>query len=245
MKFSRYVFLMAIIFSLIACTRQIQERADEQSLKVKQKQASDLNTKIGLNYLEEGDFVLAKEKLLSALQKNPNSFFTNSAMAYYYEKTGHIKTAEEYYIKARHLAEVKGSADNNYGTFLCRQKRYAEADQYFQKAVNDPLYINTAKAYENAGICAQLIPNNSKAFSYFEKALENDPNLTLSTLALAKIYHAQHEDKKAYVYLQTYLLLEKHPSEQVLSLTIELAEKTGDHQGVTLYQTKLNKMSIK
>jgi type IV pilus assembly protein PilF len=246
MKFFKFAFLIVISLSLlIACAQQIQDRADEQLAEKKQKQASDLNAKMGLNYLEAGDFVLAKEKLLIALEKNPSSFYANSAMAYYDERTGNIKSAEAYYLKALRLAEVKGAAENNYGTFLCRQKRYADAERYFQLAIKDPNYINTAKAYENAALCAELIPDTAKAILNFEKALQNDPNLTISMLHLAKIYSAQNENQKAYEYLQTYLLLEKHPSRTIVSLALELAQKVDDQEKVSLYQSQLNRMSQK
>jgi type IV pilus assembly protein PilF len=245
---------MKLFFSLVlwinlllvsSCAQQIQDQADADALAAKQKKVSELNTEMGINYLEEKNFVLAKEKLLIALQKDPSSVPANSGMAYYYELTGNIKNAEEYYQKALRLADIKGGVQNNYAVFLCRQKRYKEADKYFQLAINDPKYINTAKAYENAALCAELIPDMAKAIVSFDKALENDPNLTVSMFHLAKIYTSQGEYQKAYNYIKTELLLERRPSQEVLSLALELAKKTGDGQGVILYKSKLDKKMSK
>lgn len=61
------------------------------------------------------------------------------------------KSAEMLYCKAIKLADIKnkGAANNNYGTFLFRQKRYNEALKYFLLAANDPNYINFVFAKSN------------------------------------------------------------------------------------------------
>jgi type IV pilus assembly protein PilF len=234
--------LISLILLLSACSQQIQDQVDEQVLIAKQQKASDLNAQLGLNYLNQNNFVLAKEKILLALQQNPNSFLANSAIAYYYEMTGNTQTAEKSYLKALSLADIKGAAQNNYAIFLCRQKRYKEAEKYFNLAISDPKYLNTAQTYENAGLCAELMPNMVKAQNFFEKALQNDPNLMKSTLALSKIYKEEGHYKKAYAYLQTYLLLDKKPSQEVLSLALELAQQVPDPQGIILYKNQLSKL---
>ena len=113
---------------------------------------------MGLGYLKQGDRPRAKKKLLTALEQEPTSPDVNSAIAYYFEQTKELKQAEKYYLKALSLAGNSGAQLNNYGTFLCRQGDYKKAENYFLKAVKDVQYVNTAGAYENAGLCALSDP---------------------------------------------------------------------------------------
>jgi len=161
------VVLIIILLALQSC--QFHQEA-------KLGQAAALyNTQLGLVYLTQGDWVLAKRKLLIALSQNPNSPDVNAAMAYFLEKTGDVVKAQSYYRKAMLLAPGRGAQLNNYGAFLCRQKHYQQADHYFLLAVRDMQYERTAAAYENAGLCAMMIPDYKKAQTYFKKALMHDP----------------------------------------------------------------------
>ncbi len=103
----------------------------------------------------------------------PESWYS---MAFFQEVTGNQELAKEYYSKAIALAPHRGDVQNNYGTFLCRSGDYQGAIQHFLSATQDPEYLENASAYENAGLCAQKIPNQALAVTYFNKALMQDPN---------------------------------------------------------------------
>lgn len=135
------------------------------------KTAADYNAQLGLVYLEQGNINLAKSKLLLALKQSPDEPLILDAMAYFLECTGEIKSAENYYLYAIKRAPKNGVVQNNYGTFLCRQKRYRESLEHFLLAVKDNYYLNTAQAYENASRCAAKIPNKKLAKEYMQKAL--------------------------------------------------------------------------
>lgn len=153
----------------------------------KQNDAAIYNTQLGLAYLKQEDRIRAKRKLLTALDLAPNSADVNAAMAYFLEKTGNLKEARNFYKKALSLAPKNGAQLNNYGSYLCRQGKYKEAENYFLNAVQDVNYVNTAGAYENAGLCAAALPDYKKAKKYFKKAIEHDPNRKQSVYELAKI----------------------------------------------------------
>lgn len=139
--------------------------------------AAEINIKLGLYYLQQQNFQQAKTKLLLALNQSPQNFLAYDAFAYFLEmtgETGKIISAEKFYKQAIHLALKDGSnaaektrsvrdigggeagsvgaAYNNYGTFLYRQKRCAEALAQFKTAIAIPNYLNSNAAYENAGL---------------------------------------------------------------------------------------------
>ena len=62
--------------------------------------------------------------------------------------------------------ELKLHLQNNYGVFLCRQKKYTEAIIHFLLATKDPAYLHVSDAYQNAAHCALKIPNRALADQY-------------------------------------------------------------------------------
>ena len=191
------------------------------------KLAAQYNVQLGVSYLQQGDVTRAKQKLLLATEQDPNSVTAWNGMAYFMQTTGDNVAAKSAYEKALSLQPDDGDTLNNYGVFLCQQGKPKAAVTYFQKAISNPNYVNTAQAYENAGLCALKIPDDQKAVQFFTKALAYDPGLPSSNLALAKLDFEKHDIVSAEFYLKRYNRLAK-PSADSLLLTIELASQQGN-----------------
>jgi type IV pilus assembly protein PilF len=206
----------------------------ESTKNVFNPKASEYNTQLGIGYLRQGNYERAKQKLLLALKQNPDSSEANSAMAYFLEKTSAYSQAEEYYQRSISIAKEAGAAHNNYGAFLCRRGRYAQAEAQFNLAAADQNYIKPANAYENAGLCALLIPDKKMAINYFEKALQKNPNMPTSMLQLGQIYYQDRNYESSYKYLQQFLR-DNEPTAESLWLAIQLAYQRGDYNSAASY----------
>ena len=160
--------------------------------------AAIYNVRLGLAYLKQGNRLRAKKKLLTALDLAPNSPDVNTAMGFFLENTGDIYNARSFYKKALALAPHNGSQLNNYGAFLCRRGYYKTAETYFLQAVTDVHYVNSAGAYENAGLCAMAVPNYTKAIYFFKKALQQDPGRKQSLAKLAYAKQQMHTTSRYY-----------------------------------------------
>lgn len=180
------VITIIILLQIIACSTMNTEK--KQALE-KDKKIALINIELGMAYLSKNDLQRAKQKLLYAIDKDPKLPESWYALAYYYEKTGNNSDAKRYYLKAISLAPHRGDVLNNYGTYLCRHKQYIESVGYFLAATQDRQYLDTAGAYENAGLCALHIPNHKKAAEYFNRAIEEDPTRTISMNELSKLSH--------------------------------------------------------
>lgn len=227
-----WVVLILTSFVLLnGCASHVSTSpAPSSSIKVANNpKASTYNVQLGVGYLKQGNYDLAKEKLTLALQQDPKSSTANSAMGYFLEKTGDYSRAEDYYKQAISLSNTSdaGSAVNNYGTFLCRRGQYQAAQEQFLKAAIDPNYLTPGKAYENAGLCALLIPDTKQAINYFQEALQKNPNLPNSMLQLAQLYYSNGDYKNSYKYLERYLQ-KNSPTAASLWLGIRLANQRND-----------------
>jgi type IV pilus assembly protein PilF len=180
----RTTILLTLIVSLAGCstTKPAVDNAD-----AKRVSTAKINTQLGMAYLERHEVQRAKQKFLTAMNEAPNIPETWYSMGYFLEVTGDTKQAKEYYMKAITLAPRRGDAHNNYGTFLCRTGEYNDAIEQFMQATQDPSYLDTASAYENAGLCATKIPDRQRAIAYFKHAVEQDPTRLASINELNKL----------------------------------------------------------
>ena len=230
------------LLSLQACQYNATVQAEKEVKSQKRDDASAYNVQLGMGYLKQGDTPRAKKKLLTALELTPESADVNAAMAYYLEKTGNLSDATKYYRKALSLAPDSGSQLNNYGTFLCRAGKYDEAEIYFLKAIKDVNYVNSAGAYENAGLCAAAIPDYPKAESYFIKALEQDSRRKQSLYELTSIELKQNQEEKALTYLQKYQeLVFSDPT--LLTMAIDAAHKAGKSELEANYRVRISSLN--
>lgn len=236
----KLIFCGLLGIALLGCT---SETINQNTPAKNYQEASNLNVQLGLEYLHQGNTARAKQKLLLAIQQNP-SLRSYGAMAYFYEQTGDMKQAEQNYLQAISENSVAGAGHNNYGAFLCRQGKYEQAEQQFKLAIADPNYLHTASAYENAGLCALLIPDNTLAQTNFEKAVQQNPRMWSALAQLAKLNYQQGKYQQANQYLQSYIKADS-VSPDFLLLGVQVAKKLNNkalmRQYVQLLQQKFPK----
>lgn len=187
--------------------------------------AAQTNAQLGLTYLNKNMYPAAKNRLLMALQENPKSATGWYSMGYYFEKTNDLKSAKAYYQKAISVEPHSGAAHNNYGTFLCRHGQYQAAIQEFLIATQQPNYLSVADAYENAGLCAIEIPNRTLAMQYFEKAIDNNPNMPYSLFSLAKLNYQNGNMEAAERYFSDFSKIADVTPKQLTQYRIEAFKK--------------------
>lgn len=111
------------------------------------------NITLAMHYLQRQQLDLAHQYLVRARAIAPNDAAVWSGMAYYEEKIGNIIEANQYYQHAIQLGPHIGAVHNNYGVFLCQQKKYAAAINQLMIAAHEPSYSNHTVAEKNAKIC--------------------------------------------------------------------------------------------
>jgi type IV pilus assembly protein PilF len=173
----------------------------------KKKKIASINIELGMGYLEEKNIQRAKEKFLEALDADPSLPEVQYSLAYFYEATGDLQQANTCYLKAIALAPKRGDSQNNYGTYLCRMGEYRKSIKHFRIALQDPTYLDTAGAYENAGVCALKIPDPKQALTYFNHAILQDANHPVSLINAAELEYKRGNYSAARKRLRDYLLI--------------------------------------
>lgn len=241
MNLKRSVIYVGFIFLAIVLTACQTKKAPQ-----KQQNASKLTTELaaaykieqGIYYLEVGNNEQAKAQFEQALNEAPGMTAAHYAMAYYYEHTGDMVAAEARYKKALAFDPKDGDTLNNYATFLCRQSRYIQAERAFMQSVDDPRFLGTAYAYQNAGLCMLSAKNIEKADAYFTTALAVDPQLHDSLLELAQIRYEQHRYEEAEKFYNRYLKVGE-TTPRSLWLGLNIADKQGEQDVAATYALQL------
>jgi type IV pilus assembly protein PilF len=197
-------------------------------------EAAEINMRLGLNYLQRGDFAIAMEKLQKALKQNPNLPSAHNTIALLYQRLGEDDKAEAHFLEAVERAPDYSEAQNNFGVFLCQKGRYLDAETRFLKAVENSLYESRAQALENAGLCVSRIPDLEKAEGYYRKALQIEPRLAKSLIQMAHLSYEQQNFLQARAYIQRYQQVANW-TPQALLLAIKTEKKLDDQDAVSSY----------
>ena len=197
--------------------------------KVDNKVASEANTQLGIAYLREGNYDMARLKLEKAVELEPDNATTQEATAILYEQVGEYEKAEQHYRKTLKLQPDYARGHNNYGQFLCARGRFEDAEEQFLLAANNPFYSKPSLPLTNAGLCAERVPDLARAESFFRQALEKDPRFAPALLQMGLISYEQGKYMNARGYLQRFEAVAPHTSES-LWLAIRTEYELGDHQ---------------
>jgi len=220
--------VFALLLIVLSSCASLTEVSDQD------RRAADTNVQLAIGYLQRGNYEVAEEKVKRALALNWRSADVHTAAAFLYDALQKPDIADKHYQYAIEFAPESGASYNNYGTFLCKQKRWKESVQYFLRAANTPRYPTPAYALENAGACASQIPDLPLAETYLRQALKENPKLPLALLEMAKISFSKNKDLSVRAYLQRYEEVAQHTA-QSLWLGIQSERRLGNSKAASRY----------
>lgn len=239
MKKIATIFFIGILLIVNGCTQGSRFNSDKPERYNKTtNQIAAANMKLGIAYLQRGEYKKALDKLHRAKNADPDYLPTYNMLGVLYQQIGEKEKAEKHYLKALRLYASDPATLNNYGQFLCQEKRYDEASKVFSKAANDPLYEAPEIAFANIGLCAMLQGQLNVAEINFRKALEKNPGQSTALIKMAEISYETSSYLSARGYLQRYLAINDHSS-QSLWLGIQIEQQLGDKDTLASYKLLL------
>lgn len=198
------IFVLVVALVLVsACSSKPSNKAKKDSEQLNRVVAT--NVRLASIYLQRNQLGFAKEKADRALQANPDSSHANNMMALLQWRLKQYDEAEKYFRRAVRLLPSNSSALNNYGAFLCDRGKIDRSLQYFDRAVENPLYKKPSQALVNAGRCLVKKYDTKKAETYFRRALKFNRNEPEALLQLAKLSYRSDRILTARGFIQRYL----------------------------------------
>lgn len=206
--------------------------------KPDQRDAAELNYQLGARYYRKGDYDLARDRLLLALEQDPKNGFAWSTLGLTYEALGNVRLAEDAYNNAVRVAPRNFKIQENYAVFLCRQDRFDDARRYFDKAIEAPTNDYSEQTYTNAGVCMLQKPDHVAAEEYLRAALDRRPNYGEALLQMSVLFHETGDNLRARAFMQRYLS-SNMPTAPVLYHAILIEQELGDDTARRQYTLQL------
>lgn len=236
MKKSKLLLPAALCFLLLtACISSTTGRAPPEKDEV---DAAQLNYQLGARYYQNGNYELARDRLLLSLELNPRSAMTHSTLALTYEALGNIRLATESYEKAVRMEPRNFDVQNTYAVFLCNQRDFAAAQKSFNKAAGHPENDDAEVTLTNAGVCMVQKPDLVAAERYFRRALDRKPNYPEALLQLCLMKFKQEDYLGSRAFLQRFIGAGKTTA-GVLYLGAQIEQKLGDERARSEYVNQL------
>lgn len=200
--------------------------------------ASELNYQLGARYYQNGNYELARDRLLLAIELNPKMAVAYTTLGMSYEALDNRRLATEAYENAVRIAPRDFDVNNAYAVFLCKQRNYAASSKYFLKAADHPENDNAERTLTNAGLCMVQKPDMVEAERFFRAALELRPSYGEALLQLCLLKYQQQDYMSARAFLQRFMAAAK-PTAGVLLLAAEIEGKLGNERGRNEYVDQL------
>ncbi len=108
-------------------------------------------------------------------------------LGWIYGQKGLYETAIEYCRKAIEINPDIGNPYNDIGAYLIRLKRFDEARQWLEKALQAPKYDNYCYAYFNLGHIYEIKGKWREALKYYKKALTENPDYKAAKTAIDRL----------------------------------------------------------
>lgn len=221
--------LLSLTVALAGCSTAESRRQEADISRV--------NTQLGINYAQRGQFPSALEKLKRALKADDSVAATHSAIAYVYQNLGDMELAEKHYRRALKLDREEPSLNNNFGVFLCERGRGPEAESYFLMAATHPQYVSPEAAWSNAGRCLKDY-DLTKAETYLREALKINPDARDALAQMAIVSFRKGDYMRTRAFLQRYDL-KQAPTAELLSLAALTEDALNNPDAAAAFRQRL------
>lgn len=200
--------------------------------------AAKANVQLGMAYLQQGNYSLAKEKLDRSLKQNPKDPDVHTTLGLLYDRTGEAKLADKHFREALRLAPDKPDLINNYAIYLCKNGRVEEGVEKFTSVAANKYYRTPEVALTNAGVCLRGAKRYDEAEKRFLGAIKARPNYSEPTVQLAGLYVEDERAVDARRLVDTYLNAFK-PNADVLCSAVTVTRLQKDKVAEEKYSRTL------
>ena len=167
---SSYLVVAVIVSAALLAGCTTSGSRDNNSL-VKPEGATGTYTELAKGYLARGNTSAAFENAEKAVKADDSNAEAHTIMGLLLQQAGDNKNAAKHYVRAKKLAPYDPYVSNAYGTYLCNNGLYGEADKEFLAAASSPLNTSPWVALTNAGLCYERTGQYALARQRLQSAL--------------------------------------------------------------------------
>lgn len=240
----RLYLVLGLCLTLLACGgKSTQKTADEELGLTPNDSPAKLYVDLAKEYHRLGQTEVALRRAQQAVKTDGSYAPAHVWLAFLLEQLQQTDEAAKHYERAIKLAPNNPDVLNAYGSFLCNQRRYAEADAQFVKASKNPVYSTPWIALTNAANCAVEAGDTTKAETHYRAAIQSNASFGAPLASLAELAMKRGDAKTAKDYIDRYFKPEtvRTPaaSRIALQVGIEAERALGNRKRAAFYQDVL------
>lgn len=186
-----------------------------------------IRLELASNYFEMGQTAVALDEVKQSLASDPTYADAYNLRGLIYLRLNDFPQAEESFRRALALRPGDANLSHNFGWLLCQQKKYAEADQNFSRALNNPAYAARSKTLMAKGLCQVGAERYAEAEQSLIKAYELDAANPVVGYHLSALLLRRNDLSRAQFYIRR-LNNSEYANAESLWLGIKVERALGD-----------------
>jgi type IV pilus assembly protein PilF len=190
-------------------------------------------------YFGRGQMTTALDQIKLSIQADPTSSEAFNLRGLIYGNLGDTALAEESFRRALQLNPQDADAMQNFGWYLCQQKRYPEADVLFSQALRMPKYRDSPRTLLTQGVCQAYAGQLTESEATLSRAYELDPGNPAAGVNLSEVLYRRGDYERARFYIRRINASANVSSAQTLWLAARIENRLGNRQGVEEFGTQL------
>lgn len=187
-----------------------------------------LRLELAAGYFSRGQTTTALDEVKQALVARPDLPEALNLRGLIYASMGQLALAEESFARALLVSPRDADVMHNYGWFQCEQRRFAEAQALFDRAIAVPQYRDLPRSLLAKGLCAARAGDFAAAERTLSRSYELDPANPATAFSLAEVLYRQGELERARFYVRRINAQTEQANAQTLWLALRIEMKLGN-----------------
>ena len=193
---------------------------------------------LGARYYLNGQYDLARDRLIHALRFDAKMGNAHSVLAMTYQALDVPRLAREHFSLAVRYEPRSIDVRNSYAVFLCNQRDFDAAANQFERAIKIPENDHPEIMLTNAGVCMSEKPDLVASEKYFRRALSENANYGEALMRMALLKLRSDDALSARAFLQRHFSTNA-PSAAILYLAVQVENNMGNARAATDYTNQL------
>lgn len=181
-------------------------------------------------YYSRGQLTTALDEVKQSIAADARIAGAFNLRGLIYADLGDVALAEESFRRALAIDPADADSMQNYGWFLCQQRRYPEAEHMFRQAMEVPRYADTARTLLTKGICQARAGQLETAEATLNRAFELDAGSPVIAVNLSEVLYRRGQFQRASFIMRRVNAQPEVVNAQTLWLAARIERRLGNQQ---------------
>jgi type IV pilus assembly protein PilF len=190
-------------------------------------------------YFSRGQMTTALDEVKLAIQADPTLGAAYNLRGLIYASLGDERLAEDSFHHALQINPRDADVMQNFGWYLCQQKRYGEANAMFRQALAVPQYPNTPRTLLTQGVCQARAGQWVEAEQSLQRSFELDSANPATAVNLTEVLLRRGDYERARFFIRRVNASADVANAQTLWLAARVEHRLGNRQGEQEFGSQL------